>query len=104
MKSTFLIYALLFTTLLIIFQYVNSKQIIEKYENILMIPFSEKWSDVGTMNSLMQHYPKDENQNVAIGNSTIIDSKNTFLNALGCTCSHEYCTNFSSHILNQLAI
>jgi hypothetical protein len=32
MKSTFLIYALLFTTLLIIFQYVNSKQIIEKYE------------------------------------------------------------------------
>jgi hypothetical protein len=32
MKSKFLIYALLFTTLLIIFQYVNSKQIIEKYE------------------------------------------------------------------------
>lgn len=33
MKSKFLIYVLLFTTLLIIFQYVNSKQIIEKYEN-----------------------------------------------------------------------
>ncbi len=54
--------------------------IIEKYENILMIPFSEKWSDVGSMHSLMQHYTKDENQNVAIGNSTIIDSENTFLN------------------------
>ena len=32
MKSKFLIYVLLFTILLIIFQYVNSKQIIEKYE------------------------------------------------------------------------
>ena len=57
-----------------------SNSFIEKYENILMIPFSEKWSDVGSMHSLMQHYTKDENRNVAIGNSTIIDSENTFLN------------------------
>ena len=33
MKSKFLIYALVFTVLLVIFQYVNSMRIIEKYEN-----------------------------------------------------------------------
>ena len=32
MKSKLLTYALVFSILLIIFQYVNSKQIIEKYE------------------------------------------------------------------------
>ncbi len=33
MKSKFLIYALVFTVLLVVFQYVNSMRIIEKYEN-----------------------------------------------------------------------
>ena len=33
MKSKFLIYALVFTLLLVVFQYVNSMRIIEKYEN-----------------------------------------------------------------------
>jgi len=32
MKSKFLTYALLFSLLLILFQYINSKQIIDKYE------------------------------------------------------------------------
>jgi hypothetical protein len=32
MKSKLLIYALVFSILLIIFQYINSKQIINKYE------------------------------------------------------------------------
>ena len=32
MKSKILTYALIFSILLIVFQYVNSKQIIEKYE------------------------------------------------------------------------
>ena len=32
MKSKFLTYAFLFALLLILFQYVNSKQIIDKYE------------------------------------------------------------------------
>ena len=33
MKSKFLTYAFLFTLLVVVFQYVNSKQIIDKYEN-----------------------------------------------------------------------
>ena len=32
MKSKFLTYAFLFTLLIVVFQYVNSKQIIDKYE------------------------------------------------------------------------
>jgi hypothetical protein len=33
MKSKFLVYALVFAVLLVVFQYVNSMRIIEKYEN-----------------------------------------------------------------------
>ena len=33
MKSKLLTYSLVFSILLIVFQYVNSKQIIDKYEN-----------------------------------------------------------------------
>ena len=33
MKSKFIIYALVFTVLLVVFQYVNSIRIIDKYEN-----------------------------------------------------------------------
>ena len=37
MKSKFLTYAFLFTVLVVVFQYVNSKQIINKYEKDIKI-------------------------------------------------------------------
>jgi hypothetical protein len=37
MKSKFLKYAFLFTLLVVVFQYVNSKQIIDKYEKDIKI-------------------------------------------------------------------
>ena len=37
MKSKFLTFALLFTILVVVFQYVNSKQIIDKYEKDIKI-------------------------------------------------------------------
>jgi hypothetical protein len=37
MKSKFLTYAFLFTLLVVVFQYVNSKQIIDKYEKDIKI-------------------------------------------------------------------
>jgi hypothetical protein len=37
MKSKFLTYAFLFTVLVVVFQYVNSKQIIDKYEKDIKI-------------------------------------------------------------------
>tara|TARA_B100000902_G_scaffold374662_1_gene403849 strand:+ start:455 stop:1900 length:1446 start_codon:yes stop_codon:yes gene_type:complete len=56
--------------------------IIEKLEKINMVPFEKEWSDVGSLQSLMQHFPKDEKQNVTLGSSTLIDSENTFLNSI----------------------
>ena len=56
--------------------------IIEKLKNIYMVPFQGIWSDVGSLHSLMQHYQKDTKNNVIIGNSTLIDSENTFLNSI----------------------
>ena len=44
MKSKFLIYALIFTALLVVFQHINSKQIIDRYE-----------SDIQTLKSKLQH-------------------------------------------------
>ena len=43
-----------------------------------MVTFEKEWSDVGSLQSLMQHFPKDEKQNVTLGSSTLIDSENTF--------------------------
>ncbi len=37
MKSKFLTYSFLFTVLVVVFQYVNSKQIIDKYEKDIKI-------------------------------------------------------------------
>lgn len=37
MKSKFLTFALVFTILVVIFQYVNSKQIIDKYEKDIKV-------------------------------------------------------------------
>ena len=37
MKSKFLTYAFLFSVLVVVFQYVNSKQIIDKYEKDIKI-------------------------------------------------------------------
>ena len=37
MKSKFLTFALLFTILVVVFQYVNSKQIIDKYEKDIKV-------------------------------------------------------------------
>ena len=56
--------------------------IIENLKNIYMVPFQGIWSDVGSLHSLMQHYQKDNNNNVTIGNSTLIESENTFLNSI----------------------
>ena len=53
MKSKFLIYALVFTVLLVIFQYVNSKRIIEKYENDINV-FKTKIEKLETENTALK--------------------------------------------------
>ena len=53
MKSKFLIYALVFTVLLVVFQYVNSIRIIEKYENDINI-FKMKIEKLETENTALK--------------------------------------------------
>lgn len=53
MKSKFLIYALVFTLLLVVFQYVNSMRIIEKYENDIDI-FKMKIEKLETENTALK--------------------------------------------------
>ena len=53
MKSKFLIYALVFTVLLVVFQYVNSMRIIEKYENDINV-FKMKIEKLETENTALK--------------------------------------------------
>tara|TARA_B100000497_G_C7419082_1_gene263223 strand:+ start:130 stop:303 length:174 start_codon:yes stop_codon:yes gene_type:complete len=53
MKSKFLIYALVFTVLLVVFQYVNSMRIIEKYENDINV-FKIKIEKLETENTALK--------------------------------------------------
>lgn len=53
MKSKFLIYALVFTVLLVVFQYVNSMRIIEKYENDIDV-FKIKIEKLETENTALK--------------------------------------------------
>ena len=53
MKSKFLTYAFLFTVLVVVFQYVNSKQIIDKYEKDIKI-YKIKIEQLELQNSEME--------------------------------------------------
>ena len=53
MKSKFLIYALVFSVLLFVFQYVNSMRIIEKYENDIDV-FKMKIEKLETENTALK--------------------------------------------------
>lgn len=53
MKSKFLVYALVFAVLLIVFQYVNSMRIIEKYENDIEV-FKMKIEKLETENTALK--------------------------------------------------
>jgi len=53
MKSKFLVYALVFAVLLVVFQYVNSMRIIEKYENDINV-FKMKIEKLETENTALK--------------------------------------------------
>lgn len=53
MKSKFLVYTLVFAVLLVVFQYVNSMRIIEKYENDIEV-FKMKIEKLETENTALK--------------------------------------------------
>ncbi len=55
------------------------KGILEKAENIYVIPSDFQWSDIGSWESLYNIFPKDEMENHIIGNVKTIDVKNSLI-------------------------
>ena len=53
MKSKFLTYAFLFRVLVVVFQYVNSKQIIDKYEKDIKI-YKDRIEQLEVQNSELE--------------------------------------------------
>lgn len=53
--------------------------IMEKAENIYVIPSEFGWDDVGTWYSVERYRDKDENNNVCVGNIININSKNNII-------------------------
>jgi len=53
MKSKLLTYAFLFTVLVVVFQYVNSKQIIDKYEKDIKI-YKDRIEQLEVQNSELE--------------------------------------------------
>lgn len=55
--------------------------IAEKTDRAAMVPFSAGWSDVGSWASLWEIGDKDANENVAIGDTIMLDSKGCYVRA-----------------------
>ncbi len=53
--------------------------IMEKADNVYVIPAEFGWSDLGSWTSLHEIHDKDENENVIDGNALVYDSKNCIL-------------------------
>ncbi|NGX47914.1 MAG: Alginate biosynthesis protein AlgA [Chlamydiae bacterium] len=56
---------------------------LEQFKNLKVIPLALSWSDVGTWESVYDTYEKDEQNNVCIGNSEAIRTKNSLIMASG---------------------
>lgn len=46
--------------------------IMEKADNVYVLPADFGWSDLGTFGSIYSHIPKDENENALVSNNTIL--------------------------------
>ena len=53
--------------------------IMERSDNVLVIPGDFSWNDVGSWDSLGSIYEADENDNIIIGESINIDTTNTLI-------------------------
>ena len=53
--------------------------IMEKTNKIAVFPLDIEWSDLGSFESLYEFYDKDQENNLKIGNTLTIDTKNSFL-------------------------
>ena len=52
--------------------------VMQKIKGIMMLPFENSWADLGTWMGVYNHSPKDEYNNVFIGDITAVDVENCF--------------------------
>lgn len=57
--------------------------VMQKIKGIMMLPFENSWADLGTWMGVYNHLPKDEFNNVFIGDVTAVDVKNCLARAGG---------------------
>jgi len=55
--------------------------LMEKSNNVVVVPLDAEWSDVGSWSALYDIGEKDDNSNVVRGDVLAIDTKNTYVNA-----------------------
>jgi mannose-1-phosphate guanylyltransferase/mannose-6-phosphate isomerase len=55
--------------------------VLEKVDNLVVIPLDVGWDDVGTWGALKNLFPPDDQGNVALGNTVNVDSKNCIIYA-----------------------
>lgn len=53
--------------------------LIEKTNNVAVLPLEVKWSDLGSFDSFYEQYETDENNNITLNNEILIDSTNNLL-------------------------
>lgn len=54
-------------------------EIMEKSDNLLVVPSDLQWTDIGSWESLWNIHPKDNNGNVLIGKTACLDSEGCFI-------------------------
>jgi len=53
--------------------------ILEKTKKISLCPLAIKWNDLGCWDSIYESLPKDQNENVKIGDTRILETKNSLI-------------------------
>lgn len=57
--------------------------VMERHENVCVLPFSGAWSDVGSWNAVAEMTAADENQNRISGDGIAVGARNTYIHAPG---------------------
>ena len=53
--------------------------LMEKAENVWMLPAGFEWHDVGSWSAVAEHFPADQDGNTAVGLSALVDSANNIV-------------------------
>ena len=57
--------------------------VMEKHEDVRMVPLKSAWSDIGSWNALADLFVADSNGNRSSGKAHFVDAKNTFVYSMG---------------------